>query len=156
MTENIPTPPLALTTSAMGAFAMKSRVTIISNVYCQLPGEDPKQLSCAGDKMLVSEEDAYERTVMLPADGSPIVLSMGGLTSVLGIMFVNRTGVALPTVPGQEEKDIIASTSIEVSPFGIVIPVGLSNLLTFNSVDTPITARTLGGIARLRYMVIPK
>jgi hypothetical protein len=149
--------PLELVTTAMPAPTMRSRVTLITNAYCQLPGEDPKQLACAGDIMLDSEEDAYERTVMLPADGSPVMLSMGGISSVLGIMFVNRTGVALPTIPSEEERKVIDNTVIEVHPFGLMIPVGLSNLITIDLGSTQIYARSLGGgTARLRYMVLPK
>jgi hypothetical protein len=133
------------------------RMTYSLNVHHQLPGENPKPFRVNGDKVLVVEEQPYERTVTIDKETD---LDFGWIepSQMKMIILYNITGKSRNTIPNDEERESDASAVLVMDHFkGIVVPPGDAPTVihvdeTFNGVRI----RSLGSPARLHYFGIPK
>jgi hypothetical protein len=133
------------------------RITFQTNLYHQIPGEDPKQITINGSELRSVAESLMDRTVTITS--IPSYLDFGWLdaSNIGTVILYNTTGTARAVNPTEEEKLADASAIVELVEFGrqLVKPLAMPTILHLGETKQ-ILVRSLGADARIRYMGLPK
>lgn len=133
------------------------RCTFQFNMYHGLPGEDPKQVTLGGDKLLTVNENWYDRTITVD---EPIVLDFGYLSAeLLGtIILYNQTGVGRRVQPTEEElaEDESAIVHLQEFPGLIVAPRSPPTILHLDDSFKQLIVFSEDAPARLRFIGVPR
>lgn len=95
----------------------ESRLTIISNVTYQTPGEQPSSAQAAFDVAFSSDEDEFRRRLKLQTEWKSLK-EFGPFFPVgdcAAVMIYNKVGVGRTVEPTAEEKLFQRSQNIEIS-----------------------------------------
>ena len=90
-----------------------ARIVVVESVYYQILGEEPLQLSSRFTRPLTTEEQFYQRRVVIDDKWSSI--DKGWVKEVSLIHVSNETGTRLRTKPSEEENEDMARRVIELS-----------------------------------------
>lgn len=138
--------------------ASHPRLTYSVNMYHQMPGEDAKQFQFNGDTILDEEETPYDRPVAIGPIWTRLDWHWLTPDKIKTIVLFNGTGAGRQVKPTDEEiaADAAAIIVVKQYPGLIVQPKSMPTVIHVDESFAGIDVRSLEGVAKLRYIGIPR
>lgn len=143
---------------------LRDRLTVVSHVYHQRAGKDPKSIESKFCRDLESKGQLYEREMEATEEWQP--LDCGWVTDVGMMVVLNQEGQNLQVHPTDEEREATAKKVLELAydfhdgtgPCGLhswLIPPGES-FQGFPSQAASLYIRSQSGVAEYTLYLIPR
>ncbi len=150
---------------------LKDRLTVVSNIYYQRVGKNPKSIPSKFARDLESKQQLYERELEATEEWQP--LDCGWVTYAGMLVIINHEGQNLQVHPTDEERKATAKKIIELawgktidnesmffttedqSPYMWLVPPGES-FQGFPSNPSQLCIRSQSGVAEYTLYLIPR